>query len=188
MGKLIEVIISKNSKIKDQSLDSFCKTATTFQLLEECRELDIFRRENGNLYFKVRALFFLYAIHRFYLPDREGISYNSLIPYEAYEYNTYRESVVTPIGYFPQKVLYGNDLNVGSLNSPSDMFYGPDNLLYILDSGQGRIIVTDENMNLTRILDQFKKGSEELDITGAKGLFVDSQLNIYIAEFSEQMP
>lgn len=86
MGKLIEIITSENQEIKDQSLDSYCKKASTDDLLDECKDLDLFRRENENLYFKVRALFFLYAIHRFHLPFREGISYKSLIQYEAYEH------------------------------------------------------------------------------------------------------
>lgn len=86
MSKLIEIIISEKPEIKNQSLDSFCRSASTEQILDECNALDTFRRENENLYFKVRALFFLYAIHRFHLPYRKGISYKSLIPYDAYEH------------------------------------------------------------------------------------------------------
>ena len=37
-------------------------------LLAESRELDSFRRSCDNLYERVRALFFLYAIHRFHMP------------------------------------------------------------------------------------------------------------------------
>jgi len=86
MDKLIDIIISEDSEIKDKSLNISCKNASVEELLNECNELDTFRRESDNLYFKVRALFFLYAIHRFHLPFREGISHKSLIPYEAYEH------------------------------------------------------------------------------------------------------
>jgi len=86
MGQLIEIITSKNADLKDQALDSYCKNVSTKDLLNECDELDLFRRESTNLYFKVRSLFFLYAIHRFHLPFRENISYESLIPYDAYEH------------------------------------------------------------------------------------------------------
>jgi hypothetical protein len=85
MGKLIDIIISKNQQIKDQSLDLFCHKASTTELLDECRELDQLRRKSDNLYFKVRALFFLYAIHRFHLPYRKEAGHKSLIPYQAYD-------------------------------------------------------------------------------------------------------
>ena len=86
MGKLKEIIISGDPAVRDQSLDKFCGSASVDELVEECCILDQFRRETSNLYHKVRSLFFLYAIHRFYLPNCEGISYNSLIPFEGYEH------------------------------------------------------------------------------------------------------
>jgi len=59
--------------------------------------LETFRRASDNLYERVRALFFLYAIHRFHLPNKsedltglekpgaEGpLWVRSLIPYEGY--------------------------------------------------------------------------------------------------------
>jgi hypothetical protein len=39
-------------------------------VLGECEDLDGFRRRSENLYERVRALFFLYSIHRFHLPLR----------------------------------------------------------------------------------------------------------------------
>ena len=86
MSRLIEIIVSEDPEIKNLSLDTFCLNSTANQLIEECKELDLFRRENENLYFKVRALFFLYAIHRFHLPYRKEINYKSLVPFEAYEH------------------------------------------------------------------------------------------------------
>jgi len=86
MGSLIDIIISTDPVLKDQSLDSFCVKSSTSELLCECEELDKFRRTNDNLYFKVRALFFLYAAHRFHLPYRSEASHTSLIPYVAYDH------------------------------------------------------------------------------------------------------
>lgn len=84
MGKLIDIITASAPEVKNQSLDSFCREAATKELIKECSELDRFRRESNNLYFKVRALFFLYAVHRFHLPFRKGVTYQSMIPYDAY--------------------------------------------------------------------------------------------------------
>ena len=68
MSQLIEIITSDDPAVRNRSLDSFARDASSDTLLEECSALDRFRIENKNLYFRVRALFFLYAIHRFHLP------------------------------------------------------------------------------------------------------------------------
>ena len=86
MGKLVEIITAEKTEIKDQSLDKFCRSASTKDLLRECEELERFRRESDNLYYRVRALFFLYAIHRFHISMRKDVSRNGLIPFEGYEH------------------------------------------------------------------------------------------------------
>src|SRR5262249_22879875 len=47
---------------------ALCRGASPEALLAECADLDAFRRRSTNLYERVRALLFLYAIHRFHLP------------------------------------------------------------------------------------------------------------------------
>ena len=86
MGKLLEIIISEKAEIKDQSLDQFCLSASTEELLGECEELELFRKESDNLYHRVRALFFLYAIHRFHISMRTEVSQKGLIPFEGYDH------------------------------------------------------------------------------------------------------
>ena len=86
MGKLIDIIISEDSQIRNQSLDKFCRSASTRDLLAECEHLDQFRRQSENLYHRVRALFFLYGMHRFYISMDEEISKKGLIPFEAFDH------------------------------------------------------------------------------------------------------
>ncbi len=52
----------------------------------ECAALDAFRRESTNLYERVRALFFLYAIHRYHLPLKPGFPAQGLVPFSGYEH------------------------------------------------------------------------------------------------------
>jgi hypothetical protein len=66
----IGTITSASPEVRDRALDSFCRGASLEILLAECQALDRFRRESVNLYEKVRALFFLYAIHRFHIPEK----------------------------------------------------------------------------------------------------------------------
>ena len=86
MIALIDIITSVNPEIRNQSLESALSGKTTDELLNECAELEKFRNTNSNLYHKVRALFFLYAIHRFHIPGRKQISSKAITPYKAYEH------------------------------------------------------------------------------------------------------
>ncbi len=86
MGKLLDILLSEDPAVRNQSLDDFAGQATFEELLDECSDLDQFRRKSENLYERVRALFFLYALHRFHIPFRKGIGDEGLIPFEAYEH------------------------------------------------------------------------------------------------------
>ena len=91
-SQLVQIITTQDPNVRNRSLDAYCSSASLDELVRECSELDAFRRASDNLYERVRALFFLYAIHRFHLPgklwatcprSRPGIG---LIPFKGYEH------------------------------------------------------------------------------------------------------
>jgi hypothetical protein len=80
---LVEIITSTDAGVRDRSVDEFAKHASTQDLLRECVALNEFWRKSENLYERVRALFFLYALYRFHLPARKELQGTGLIPFEA---------------------------------------------------------------------------------------------------------
>ena len=84
-SNFINAIISENSEARDTALESLCNGLSLKELGEACNELDEFRRGSENLYHRVRALFFLYAIHRFYMPPLMRENGAGSIPFEGYE-------------------------------------------------------------------------------------------------------
>src|SRR5262245_37030412 len=84
MNRLVSIITATDPAVRDQSLDAFCRQATLPELQIECAALDAFRRESNNLYERVRALFFLYAIYRFHLPVKLGAPGATRIPFDGY--------------------------------------------------------------------------------------------------------
>ncbi len=86
MNRLIEIITSDDDAVRNQSLDSICGEMSLEQLLKHCDAIDQFRRSEENLYFRVRALFFLSAIHRYHLPAHFGKQHSGLIPYAGYDH------------------------------------------------------------------------------------------------------
>src|SRR5947208_1106021 len=90
MLNLTTIIASPDPAVRNQSLDLLCKSASLEELTRQCHALDDFRRSNENLYERVRALFFLYAIYRFHLPNRSGIGQRGLVPFRGYEHLLHR--------------------------------------------------------------------------------------------------
>jgi hypothetical protein len=90
MHHLISIITAADPQRRNQSLDGWCGRQSLPGLLAACEELDAFRRRSDNLYERVRALFFLYAIHRFHLPGRfEAAGHGrrpGLVPFKGYEH------------------------------------------------------------------------------------------------------
>jgi len=85
-SRLVQIITATDPAVRNQSLDAVCRGASLDTLLAECAALDAFRRESDNLYERVRALFFLYAIYRFHIPRVPGLSQRGLIPFHGYEH------------------------------------------------------------------------------------------------------
>jgi hypothetical protein len=88
---ILELITSLDPTVRDRSLHSYLSGATQADLVATASRLERFRCGSQNLYERVRALFFLYAIHRFHLPpllesSRQDARIASQIPFEGYEH------------------------------------------------------------------------------------------------------
>jgi hypothetical protein len=84
VSPLREIITSPDPDVRNRALDAVCRPLGVPELLAHCADLEAFRHGSGNLYERVRACFFLYAIHRFHLPARPGYSQRGRIPFEGY--------------------------------------------------------------------------------------------------------
>ena len=66
-------IEAERSRISRDLHDGILQTLLSIEI-----QLDVLRRQSDNLYERVRALFFLYAIHRFHLPNKPGVGQRGL--------------------------------------------------------------------------------------------------------------
>lgn len=83
MSQLLQIITAQDLEMRNRSPDAFCRCASFDELRSECAALDAFRQRSENLYERVRALFFLYAIYRFHLPQKPELKSGGLIPFEG---------------------------------------------------------------------------------------------------------
>lgn len=84
MGTLTSIVTSADPDLRDRAIDAFCTAASIDTLLAECADLEAFRHRSDNLYERVRACFFLHAIHRFHLPAKAGLPASGSIPFAGY--------------------------------------------------------------------------------------------------------
>ena len=91
MSDLSHIITATDPTLRNQSLDQACAKLSLEDLVRECAELDDFRRRSDNLYERVRALFFLYAIHRFHLPAKLPERYGMIA--------SFTHLFASPVGY-----------------------------------------------------------------------------------------
>lgn len=84
--RLIDIILASEAEVRDCALEQWCAGRSVAELLAAAAELDEFRRGEGNLYRRVRALFFLSAIHRYQLPALPDYPRRGRVPYAGFRF------------------------------------------------------------------------------------------------------
>lgn len=103
------------------------------------------------------------------------------LPYDSYTYwdegsNKYLAG--SRAMYEVEDIISGESLSATPLNEPSDMAVGDDGKLYILDSGNSRILILSENFELINTIDNLSGQT----FSGASGITVSASGDIYIAD------
>jgi hypothetical protein len=86
MTRLTRIITASEPAVRNESLDEACAGLSLPELLNECAALEEFRRRSENLYERVRALFFLCALHRFHLPRWLTGATAGRVPFHGFEH------------------------------------------------------------------------------------------------------
>ena len=105
------------------------------------------------------------------------------IPYDTYNYD-YRENIVfTPAAYVPETNVSGVNLGVGAFSSPQDMCVAPDGSIYIADTGNNRIVVTDASMTkVIKVIEGFERDGQADTFKAPYGVCVSGKNELYIAD------
>lgn len=78
--------------------------------------------------------------------------------YRGYTYNAYNNAVPSQIGYTAERLVTAGDMQGewGSFDDPSDLYITDEGRMYILDSGNGRVAVTDAQFQPLAMVDAFR--------------------------------
>ena len=85
-SRLVAIIESTARDVRDTPIESALEGCSLDALITECASLDDYRRNCTNLYARVRAQFFLYAIYRFFIPVQlhESANQGAAVSFEAH--------------------------------------------------------------------------------------------------------
>jgi len=102
------------------------------------------------------------------------------LTYESYSYNNSHKPIAIPAPYTVSETLQGADIGIDNFVDLSDIFYF-DNRIYISDSGNNRIVITDTNFKVLNILSEFNNKGVRDKFNAPSSVFVNSEC-IYVAD------
>lgn len=104
--------------------------------------------------------------------------------FNSYTYDEWDESQKAPAGYAPVMVKNGMEIGTGNWKTPSDFFMDDDGLLYVADTGNNRLIVLNEDLELQEIIETVTMNGEEIALEDVQGLYVSDDGVIYACQTS----
>lgn len=76
----------------------------------------------------------------------------------------------------------GKQLGIGDFKNPEDLFVAEDGHIYLLDSGNARIVMMNADWSVIRIIEGFINDGKPDTFANPQGIFVTSKGNIYVAD------
>jgi len=96
-------------------------------------------------------------------------------PYHAYYIGPDYSVMPVPVPYEPDRRMDLDQENIGGLKKPQDLFIDGEDRIYVADTGNNRIVVTDPSGTAARIVG-------EGVLRDPRGVFVDDQGQMYVAD------
>lgn len=106
---------------------------------------------------------------------------DTFVPYDSYIYNFWGNPVASPKPYIPDRIITSEELGL-NLSSPQDLFVGNNDMVYVLDTGNNRIVILDNELRLDHIIDKFINKGKNDTFINPQGLFVNKNGTLYVAD------
>ena len=112
-----------------------------------------------------------------------AVNVSALEAYDPYSYDRWGDAVSSQAGYTAETYVDGDMIGCGNFYEPADLYISHDDLMYIADRGNNRIVITDLDFNFIREMKEFTYNGETLTLKRPTGIFVDRYTgNLYICD------
>jgi len=100
----------------------------------------------------------------------------------SYNYSFWGDTVASPAAYEATTLIDGVNLGIGAFNNPSDLHVTPDGQIYVLDTGNNRIVVLDEQFQPATIIDSFERDGQKDSFLNPQGVYVTESNHVLVAD------
>lgn len=104
---------------------------------------------------------------------------SAAVPYKGYTWNNLGHDVHSINGYMYMDSINGLDTQAGGFKNPESLYIGADDHLYLVDTGNSRIVEMDKNGGFIRTIGT---GSGSGQLKEPKGLYVKPDGTLYVAD------
>lgn len=107
-------------------------------------------------------------------------------PYDVYNYDRWGEAIPSQAGYIADRAVSGNDLGIGHFSSPSDIFRDYNDIFYVVDTGNNRVVaVNSEFDEVIKVYDKFTMpDGSTTTLNKPMGIYVSEETELmYIADY-----
>lgn len=100
----------------------------------------------------------------------------------SYNYSYWGDSVAAPSAYEATTLVTGSSSGAGDFKNPQDIHVTSDNQVYVLDSGNNRIVVLDQNFKFVQSIDSFLMKGQSATFSNPQGIYVTEEKHVYVAD------
>ena len=138
---------------------------------------------------KWRIILAVFTLSTAFLTNTRVAEAQQMPTYTTYTFDSEGNAVSSPGAYEFIREYSGDDLEVGTLKNPSDLFVDHEQNIYIVDKGNNRIVVLDSEFVLKKDLVQFERPADDenseayMDAFAApSAVFVTEKGHLYVAD------
>jgi len=100
--------------------------------------------------------------------------------YDSYTYDNQDEEIPIQDSYAVEKIVSSKG-GFGTFSAPSDIAVDESGMVYVLDSGNNRVVVFDKKLNFVKSIETFKNGSKKETLLQPAGIFARNN-KLYISD------
>lgn len=100
----------------------------------------------------------------------------------SYNYSYWGDNVAAPSAYEAVTLITGVSSGAGGFNNPQDLQVTPDKETYVLDTGNNRFVVLDQNYQAFQTVDSFQLNGKTEQFNNPQGIYVTKQKEVYVAD------
>ncbi len=101
---------------------------------------------------------------------------------ESYNYSYWGLTTAAPAAYQANVLWNGESVGAGAFKEPSDFHVTEDHQIYVLDSGNNRVVVLDDKFQRVQTISSFVRNGKEETFNNPQGLFVTDNKQLVIAD------